>query len=200
MTSTTDTPSSTGAPRPPLPSALEPLGRHWGWIALRGAVAVLLGLLAFVLPGLTLAALVIVWGAYALVDGALALVAGWRIRDAGRPLWPLVLAGVLGVLAGLVALIWPGLAALSLVVLIACWSVAAGLFQLIAAVRFRKEIRGEWLLALSGVLAVVFGVLVLMQPAAGALVLTWLFGSYTLASGVLLIALALRLRRLERGG
>lgn len=87
------------------------VGRQWGWVALRGLVAVLFGLLALFLPGITLAALVLVWGAYALVDGVFALIAGWRIRDQDKPLWPLVLVGITGLAAGIVTFLWPGVTA-----------------------------------------------------------------------------------------
>src|SRR5512138_1364746 len=100
----------------------EYLGRNWGWIVLRGVAAVLFGLLAITRPGVTLAALVFMWGAYAIADGILAMVAGWRIRDHGRPLWSLVVAGVLGVAAGVLTFRWPGVTALALLVVIASWS------------------------------------------------------------------------------
>lgn len=188
---------SASAPTSSLHALLLPsLGRHWGWIALRGAAALVFGLLAFSLPGLTLAVLVTVWGAYALIDGVLALVAGLRIRDGNRrPLWPLVVVGVLGIAAGVVTLLWPGITALTLVVVIGLWSVAIGVFQIVAAVRLRKAVQGEWLHALSGLLSIVFGVFVLAQPGAGALALVWLIGGYAVVFGVLLLGLAWRLRR-----
>ncbi|KAF1048943.1 HdeD family acid-resistance protein [Xylophilus sp.] len=202
-----DLPGAGAAPSAPASSAsvssgglLPPgaLGRHWGWIALRGVAALVFGVLAFVLPGLTLAVLVTVWGVYALIDGVLALVAGLRIRDAGRPLWSLVVVGLLGIAAGVVALLWPGITALTLVLIIGVWSVAIGVFQIVAAVHLRKEIAGEWLHALSGLLSIVFGAFVLVAPGAGALALVWVIAGYAVVFGVLLLGLALRLRRQQR--
>lgn len=179
----------------PLGSMFAP---HWGWIALRGVAAIVFGLLAWALPGITLALMVLVWGAYALVDGVLALVAGFRIRDNGRPLWSVIVLGLLGIAAGVVTFLWPGLTALTLVLIIGFWAIAAGVFQIIAAIRLRKEIEGEWLYALSGLLSVLFGVAVVAVPGAGAVALAWLIGSFAFVYGVLLVMLALRLRKAGR--
>jgi len=171
---------------------------HWGWIALRGVAAIVFGLLAFALPGLTVAVMVAVWGAYALIDGVLALVAGWRIRDNGRPLWSVIVLGLLGIAAGVVTFVWPALTALTLILIIGFWAIAGGVFQIVAAFRLRKEIEGEWLYALSGVLSVVFGVAVVASPGAGAVALAGLIGGFAFVYGVLLVLLALRLRTARR--
>lgn len=171
------------------------VGRQWGWVALRGLVAVLFGLLALFLPGITLAALVLVWGAYALVDGVFALIAGWRIRDQDKPLWPLVLVGITGLAAGIVTFLWPGVTALVLLYIIAFWAIVAGVFQIAAAIRFRKEIQNEWLHGLSGLVSLLFGVMLVIQPGAGALALVWVIGPYAVFFGILLLVLALRLKR-----
>ncbi|AKQ54679.1 HdeD family acid-resistance protein [Bordetella hinzii] len=171
------------------------VGRQWGWVALRGLVAVLFGLLALFLPGITLAALVLVWGAYALVDGVFALIAGWRIRDQDKPLWPLVLVGITGLAAGIVTFLWPGVTALVLLYIIAFWAIVAGVFQIAAAIRFRKEIQNEWLHGLSGLVSLLFGVMLVIQPGAGALALVWVIGLYAVFFGILLLVLALRLKR-----
>ena len=174
---------------------LEHLGRNWGWIVLRGVAAVLFGILAFALPGITLAALVIVWGAYALADGILSLIAAYRVRDQGKPFWSLVIVGLLGIAAGIVTFIWPGMTALLLLMFIAAWAVVMGIFQIIAAIRLRKEIQNEWLLGLSGVLSVLFGIIMFVQPGAGALAVIWVIGAYAIVFGVLLIWLGLRLKK-----
>ncbi len=171
------------------------VGRQWGWVALRGLVAVLFGLLALFLPGITLAALVLVWGAYALVDGVFALIAGWRIRDQDKPLWPLVLVGITGLAAGIVTFLWPGVTALVLLYIIAFWAIVAGVFQIVAAIRFRKEIQNEWLHGLSGLISLLFGLMLVIQPGAGALALVWVIGIYAVFFGILLLVLALRLKR-----
>ncbi len=174
---------------------LEHLGRNWSWIVLRGVAAVLFGVLAFGLPGITLAVLVIVWGAYALADGVLALVAAYRVRDQGKPFWSLVIVGLLGIAAGIVTFIWPGMTALLLLMFIAAWAVVMGVFQIVAAIRLRKEIRNEWLLGLSGVLSVLFGIIMFVQPGAGALAVIWVIATYAIVFGILLIWLGLRLKK-----
>jgi uncharacterized membrane protein HdeD (DUF308 family) len=178
---------------------LDYLGRNWGWIVLRGVVAVLFGVVAFAWPGVTLAALVIVWGAYALADGVLALVAAWRVRDQGRPFWSLLIVGLLGIAAGVVTFIWPAMTALTLLMIIAAWAVVMGIFQIVAAVRLRQVIEGEWWLGLSGLLSVIFGIAMFAKPEAGALALIWVIGAYAILFGILLIALGVRLKQYAPG-
>ena len=173
---------------------LQDLRRNWGWILVRGIAAVLFGVLAFIWPVITLAVLVLLWGAYALVDGVLALIAAFRIRDRGRPFWALLIVGLLGIAAGIVTFFWPGMTTLVLVAFIGAWALVMGIFQIVAAIRMRKAIEGEWLLALSGVLSVIFGVLMLWNPGAGALAVIWVIAAYAIVFGVLLIALGVRLK------
>jgi uncharacterized membrane protein HdeD (DUF308 family) len=170
------------------------LGRNWGWIVVRGIAAVIFGVLALVLPGITLAALVLLWGAYALADGIIALIAAFRIRDRGKPFWALLVVGILGIAAGILTFIWPGMTAIVLLAFIAAWSLVMGIFQIIAAVRLRKSIEKEWLLGLSGLLSIIFGVLMLINPGAGALAVIWVIGAYAILFGVLLVALGVKLR------
>jgi uncharacterized membrane protein HdeD (DUF308 family) len=177
----------------------EYVGRNWAWIVLRGVAAVLFGLLTVTRPGVTLAALVFMWGAYAIADGILAVVAGWRIRDHGRPLWSLFVSGVLGIAAGVLTFRWPGVTALALLVLIAGWSIGVGALQIVAAIRLRKVIEGEWALGLSGVLSMAFGVLALVHPAAGALGVLWMIAANAIGFGVLLIVGGFRLRSYGTG-
>jgi uncharacterized membrane protein HdeD (DUF308 family) len=174
---------------------LELLRRNWGWVVLRGVAAVLFGLLAFAWPGLTLAILVLAWGAYAIADGVLALIAACRVRDRGRPFWALLIVGLLGIAAGVVTFLWPGMTALLLLLFIASWAVVMGIFQIIAAIRLRKVIQNEWLLGLSGGLSVLFGLLMFLQPGAGALAVIWLVAAYAVVFGVLLIWLGFRLKQ-----
>ena len=178
----------------PSLAMLEDLRLNWHWVALRGAVATLFGVCALIWPGITLAMLVLLWGAFALADGVVALVTAFRVHDAGRPFWSLAIEGVLGVGAGILTFMWPGITAFALLVVIATWAILMGIFQIIAAVRLRKEIENEWLLGLSGGLSVVFGMLLLTQPAAGALALVWTIGGYAIFFGILLIVLGFRLR------
>ena len=179
---------------------LEVLTRYWWAVTLRGVVALIFGLAALIWPQITLFALVIVFGAYAVVDGVLALgsaVAGRR-TVAGSRGW-LAVEGVLSIVAGVVAFVWPGITALALLWLIAFWALVTGIFEIVAAVRLRREIQGEWMLALSGALSVVFGILLLVWPGTGALAVVFLIGVYAILFGVALVALGLRLRRLRHG-
>lgn len=173
----------------------QALGQHWKWIALRGVAAVIFGLVAIAWPAIALAVLVLVWGAYAFVDGVFTLLAAARMRESGRPIWPLVLVGLLGVVAGLVAFFWPALTALGLLMLIAAWALVTGVLQIIAAIRLRKALANEWWLGLSGALSVLFGVLMIANPGAGAVAVAWVIGAYAVFFGVMLVLLALRLRK-----
>jgi uncharacterized membrane protein HdeD (DUF308 family) len=175
------------------------LGHNWGWIVLRGVAAVLFGVLAIAWPGITLATLVIVWGAYALAEGLLTLIAAWQVRDEGRPFWSLVVVGLLGIAAGVITFLWPGITALTLLMIIAVWALIMGIFQIVAAIRLRKVIEREWLLGLSGVASVIFGVLMIISPGAGALAVLSLIAAYAIVFGVLLIVLGFRLRSFSNG-
>ena len=176
---------------------LEVLSRRWWAVVLRGVVAVVFGLLAMVWPGITLLALVALFAAYALVDGAVTLAAAFGPRRAGTSRGWLIVEGIAGVLAGILTFVWPDITALVLLWLIAAWAIVTGVLEVVAAVRLRKEITGEWLLALSGVLSVLFGILLVLWPATGALAVVLLIGAYAVVFGGVLIGLGLRLRRLR---
>ena len=176
---------------------MDRLNRMWGLIVLRGVTAILFGILAFVWPGITLAALVLVWGAYALIDGLCALIASLRL-DEGRPMWTLAVVGLLGIAAGLLTLVWPQITALLLLWFIAGWAVVVGVFQLAAAIRLRKWISNEWLLALSAVLSIVFGILMFARPGAGAVAVVWVIGWFAFLFGVLLVMFGLRIKGLVK--
>ena len=166
------------------------LSRNWWTLALRGLFAVLFGIMAFAWPGITLGALVLLYGAYAFADGVLAIAAALVGRTVGVPWWALLIEGLAGIGVGIITLLWPGITALVLLYLIAFWAVVTGVFEIVAAIRLRKEIRGEWLLALSGVLSVLFGVALIVSPGTGALAVVWLIGTYAIVFGALMIALA----------
>lgn len=168
------------------------LARSWWALGLRGLAALVFGVLAILVPGAAVAVLVILFGAYALVDGIFALVAAFRTQ--GNRRWALVLEGIAGVLAGVVTLFWPGLAAISLLYIIAAWAIITGIAEIAAAIRLRKEIEGEWLLMLGGALSIIFGVAAMLQPAAGLLAITWMIALYAILFGIVLIMLALKLR------
>ena len=175
---------------------LNQLARNWGWIVLRGVAAIVFGVLAFAWPGLTLTALVLLWGGYALADGVLGLVAAFRIREEGRPMWPLVLMGLLGIAAGIITFMRPNMTALVLLALIAGWALFIGILQILAAIRFRKYIANEWMLAFSGVLSVAFGALMIARPGAGAMAVVWTIGAYAVLFGLFLTMLGFRLKSL----
>jgi uncharacterized membrane protein HdeD (DUF308 family) len=178
-------------PQVPL---LEELTKHWWLLLLRGVAAIAFGVLAFIWPGVTLFTLVILYGAFALIDGILALVAAFASRGQTVPRWWLVLTGILGIAAGLIAMFWPGITALVLILFIGAWAVVRGVMEILAAFQLRKQIEGEWLLVLAGVLSMLFGLGVLIFPGTGALALVWLIAIYAIAIGVVMIMLALRLR------
>ena len=167
-----------------------------GALAIRGIFAVLFGLVALFWPGVTVLALVLLFGAYAFVDGIFAIVAAFRQADKGVR-WLILLEGVLGIVIGVVAFIWPGTAALALLYLIAAWAVITGILEIAAAVGLRRVIRGEWALIVGGVASVIFGVLLAVWPREGLLVLAWIFGIYALVFGVMQLVLAFRVRRMQ---
>ncbi len=167
-------------------------------LVVRGVLAVVFGILALIWPGLALEALVILFGAFALVDGVFAIAAAIRAAERKRTWWPFVVEGLAGIALGVVAFVWPGITALALLYVIAAWAVVTGIFEIAAAIRLRREIRGEWLLALAGIASVGFGVLVAVFPGAGALAVVWGIGAYAILFGVLLLALGIRLRGFAR--
>jgi len=177
---------------------LEQLTRHWWVLALRGVAAILFALIAFAWPGITLTALVWLWGAYAFVDGVFAVVAAVRAAEQHQRWGMLLLEGISGIAAGIVAFAWTGITALVLVYLIAAWAIVTGIFEIAAAIRLREMIEGEWLLGLSGVLSVLLGVLIIARPGAGLLAWVWVIGAYALLFGIVLLALAFRLRALSQ--
>lgn len=174
------------------------LARNWGWVLLRGVVALLFGLLTLVFPGVTVTTLVLLFGAYALVDGLFRIVTAIA-RRRGEEHWVLLLiGGLLGIAAGIVTFTRPGITATFLLYLVAFWAIFMGLSDIVVAIRLRKLITGEWLVILTGVLEVIFGVGLILFPAAGALAIALWIGAYATALGILLIVLAFRLRRWHR--
>src|SRR5918998_4046388 len=186
---------TTNASTGPGQTVLPVLSRNWWALALRGLAAIIFGILAFVWPGITLWALILLFGAYMLVDGVFAIVAAVRVAGEAARWWLLLVEGILGVLAGIIAFVWPGLTALALLYFVAAWATVTGIFEIVGAIRLRREIEGEWALILSGALSVLFGVLlVVLGPGVGLLSLVWLIGVYAVAFGVLLLILAFRVR------
>ena len=172
-------------------------GIHWWALALRGVFAILFAILTFAVPGLTLAVLVILFGAYAFVDGIVAIVSAVRAAH-GHGRWGAFLVeGIVGIIAGLVAFFLPLPTLAVLIYMVAAWAIVTGVLEIAAAFRLRRHVRGEWLLVLAGIASVIFGILVFVAPIAGALVIALWLGAYALLFGILLIALSFRLRSLQ---
>jgi uncharacterized membrane protein HdeD (DUF308 family) len=174
------------------------LAKNWWVLVIRGLVAVALGFVTFAWPGITVAALVLVFGAYCLVDGAFSLVGAFRAVRAHERWGALVFEGIAGIVAAIVTVLWPAVTALALVVIVAAWALITGSLEIAAAIRLRQHVAGEWLLALSGVASILFGVLCIVLPLIGALAIAFCIGIYAMVFGVLLIALGFRLRTWTR--
>ena len=175
------------------------LSLNWSALAVRGVIAIAFGIIAFLLPGLTLGALILLFAAYAIVDGVSHVVTGIRQRSGDGPDGLMTLGGIVGVAVGVIAVILPGVTALFLLALIGAWAIVTGAAEIVAAYRLRKAISGEWLLVLQGILSIAFGVYVWLFPGAGALAVVWLIAAFAIASGVILLMLAFRMRSLARG-
>ncbi|MGH2382366.1 MAG: HdeD family acid-resistance protein [Candidatus Limnocylindria bacterium] len=170
------------------------LARWWWTFIVRGLLAIGFGILAFFAPALGIAVLVGLFAAWALIDGATSIVAGIRTRGRDRSWWLEILEGIAGVAAGLLALIFPLFAAEVLVLIIAAWAIITGIFEIVAAIRLREQIRGEVWLGLAGVVSILFGIVLVLFPGAGALSLVWLIGGSALVFGAFLLILGWRLR------
>lgn len=171
------------------------LARNWWLLLVRGIAAILFGIAAFAWPGLTAAVLVLLFGAYVLVDGIFGIVDSIRYRDRLERWWLWLLDGLLGVGVGALTLFMPGISAFVLLMFIAGWAIAGGILRIIAAIHLRREIEGEWLLALGGVLSILFGGLLVGMPGAGIVSLVWLIGLWAVIFGLVFIVLAFRLRK-----
>src|SRR5262245_38198080 len=176
---------------------LELLAKNWWTFTLRGVVAILFGLMALAWPGLTLTVLIIMFGAYAIVDGVFAITAAITGAAPQGRWWVLVLWGLLGIAAGVITFFYPGITAIVLLYLIGFWAIVRGVMEIIAAIQVRKVIDNEWLLILAGVCSVIFGMIMLARPGAGAFAVLWLIGLMSIVIGILLIALSVRLKGLK---
>jgi len=173
---------------------LFPATARWWALVIRGLAAIAFGVLTFFKPSISLLALVILWGAYALVDGVFAVVHSIQGARIVRGWGWLLAGGIVSIGAGVVAFLWPGITALALLAVIAAWAVLTGIAEIATAIRLRRHLRGEWMLAASGVLSIAFGVLLAANPGSGALAVTWLIGLYAVLFGAFLVALGFRLR------
>jgi len=170
------------------------LANNWWVVAIRGLLAIVFGVLAFLMPTVAVLTLVLLFGAYALVDGVFAIISGLRHRQDAPRWWVLVLEGVAGILFGLLTFMFPPATALVLVIFIAAWLLVTGVLEMAAAVRLRKEIEGEWLLFLTGLLSVIVGLAMMVFPAWATVALVWVIAAYAILFGVLMLFLAFKLR------
>ena len=173
-----------------LPGAL--LDQWWALIV-RGLIGILFGVLAFMWPQITMIVLIALFAAFALLDGVTSIAAAIRARDWGWPLW----GGLLSLAAGVVTIAWPATAGIALVLLIGAWAVVRGVFDIATAIALRRVLRYEWVLALGGLISILFGALVLLRPAAGALAIVGLIAAFAIFWGVVLVLAGIHLRRMR---
>ena len=177
------------------PSGLVPAAQRGWWLFLvRGLLALAVGVIAIVDPGATLAAIILLLGAFFIVDGVFAVVKAFRVMRSDTSWWLLLLSGVIGIVAGVAVFMWPGLTALTLGYLVGFWAIVTGIFEVMVAISLRRVIRGEWLYVVFGVISIAFGVYVSLVPGLGLTYLTLLIAIYGFAAGFALIAVAFRLR------
>lgn len=172
---------------------LDLLAKYWWTFLIRGLLAIAFGIIALVWPGITLMVLVVLFGIYVIVEGIFSIVAAFSNR-AVHSWWVLLLEGLASLVIGGIAFIWPGITAVALLIFIAIWAIFTGLLEIGAAVQLRKEIQGEWILALTGILSILIGIILIVNPGAGALAVVWLIGVYAIIFGGLLTFLGLKFR------
>jgi uncharacterized membrane protein HdeD (DUF308 family) len=170
------------------------LATNWWSLLIRGLLAIVVGLIAFVLPGITFGALVILFGVYALLDGMLGIAGALRASRAHERWGWLLFEGIAGIVAAAITILWPAITAVALVYVIGFWAVMTGALEIATAIQLRRYVPGEWILGVTGLASIVFGVLVIAVPLAGALAIALCVGVYTLFFGVLMVSLGIRLR------
>ena len=172
------------------------LFRNWWHFAVRGVLAIVFGVLALIWPDSTKLALVLLFGAFAFVDGSFAVATGIAARGYFERWWAILLEGIAGVVIGVLTFFWPNITALALLYFIAAWAVTTGIFEIAAAIEFRQVISGEWVMVLAGLLSVLLGILLFVFPSAGMVSVIWLIGIYAIAAGIISMIFAFRLRGL----
>ena len=175
---------------------IENISRNWWLYVVRGIAAVIFGVLALIWPGQALEVLVLVFGAYALVDGIFAVIAGIAARGTFDRWWAVLLEGIAGIVIGALTFFWPNITALVLLYFIAAWALITGIFEIVTAIQLRQVITNEWMYILGGLLSIIFGILLFVFPGAGALSVVWLIGIYAIVFGISEIIFAIRLRGL----
>jgi uncharacterized membrane protein HdeD (DUF308 family) len=177
---------------------MNQLSYNWWAVALRGVLALVVGLSAFLFPGITLAVIIALFGTFVLLDGIFLMISGIRSRKEDKSWGVLILQGIIGIAAGVFTFLAPLATALALLYLMASWAIVSGIIEIAAAIRLRKEITGEWMLIADGLFTVLFGIALALMPAAGLLVWMWMIGGFKFASGIVLLLLAFRLRKTEK--
>ncbi len=177
---------------------LKMMTGKWWVLLVRGIAAILFGLTAVVWPGLTIGVLIIMFGAFAIVDGVGALFAAFAHRGEAKYWWATALEGVAGIVLGVLIMVWPGISAIALLFWIAAWAIVTGVLEVVSAIQLRKEISGEFWLILSGLLSVLFGVFAFLRPGAGALAVIWVIAVYAIAFGITLVMLSFKVRGLNK--
>jgi uncharacterized membrane protein HdeD (DUF308 family) len=175
---------------------IETLKRHWWVPVIRGIAAIVFGVIAFAYPGLTVAMLVLFFGAWVLVDGVFRVVGAIGHRASDKEWGFDLIIGIVGIIIGFLTFHAPQITALALIIYIAAWALMIGATEIALAIKLRREIKGEWFLILMGLVSILFAVMLLWNPLPGALALVWLIGSYAIVFGMLGIILGFRLRSL----
>ena len=173
---------------------LRRLADNWWTLVVRGVIAILFGIVAWIWPGLTVTTLTILFGAWLFVDGIFEIISAFANRDRVNSVWPLIIAGVINIIVGLIVLVWPGLSAIALMYMIAIWAILTGLLAIVTAIQLRKRIENEWAIGLTGAVSIIFGVLVMIFPGDGAVALVWVIGIWAIVIGIGLIADGFRLK------
>ena len=173
---------------------LASMSRNWWMLLIRGVFAILFGLIALLSPGIALASLVLLFGVYAIMDGVVAIISGFNHRQTSSNWWIVVLEGIVGIIAGVVAFAYPLITSLVLLYIVAAWAVMTGVVEIFVAIQLRKEITGEFWLGLAGLLSIIVGVVLVINPGQGILAILWMVGAYAVLFGISLIALAFRVR------
>lgn len=177
---------------------LSAISRRWWVFLLNGIAAILFGIMAFVWPGVTLLTLVLLFGFYCMADGIAAIFASFAKHEAtGRSWWQMLLLGAISLIAGVTAVAWPGISAAVLLFVIAWWAIIHGVFEIAAAIALRKIIDNEWMLVLAGIVSILFGIALMVQPAVGALAVVFWIGAFALIRGIFMVALAFKLRSIK---
>lgn len=174
------------------------LARNWWILLLNGICAILFGVLAFAWPGLVLDTLIILFGVYCIADGATSAMASFTKDDRGQNWTLMLLGGIVSILSGLLAILYPNVTAFILLIMIGAWAILRGIFEIFAAIHLRKHLKNEWLLVIAGALSILFGLAIVARPHLGAMAILWLIASMAIAKGALLVILAFRLRGLDQ--